>query len=161
MLYLKNKNSENKNNTPSNNQINQINNNNNEKEEQSNNNVNNNPINNTNNNNTINEEKPKEENPRVESPYARARGLRRLLNKRGKEKLELSIKYFNKFHQAGILLALRKGTKRASLYKKIEGIDLETAFNIVVNSQTMNEIEINEESNVKNFQAALDKKKRI
>jgi len=160
MLYMKNKNSENTNNTPSSNPINTINDNNNkEKEQQANNTSNNNPINNTNNNNTINEEKPKEEKPKPENPYAKARGLRRLLNKKGKEKLEMLRKYFYKFHQAGILLALRKGTKRASLYKKIEGIDLETAFNTVVNSQTMNEIEINEESNVKNFQAALDKKK--
>jgi hypothetical protein len=90
--------------------------------------------------------------------YANARKLRRLLIQKGKEKLELLRKYFYKFHQAGILLTLRKGTKRASLFKKMEGIDLETAFKTVVKNQAMNEIDVDENSNVLDFQKAIDKK---
>ena len=182
MFYMKNKNApppsqntdnakietntNNNNNTDSNannNPINEIP----KKEEQINtntntdNNTNNDNTNITNNTNTINtnnEEKPKEEAPKPESRYAKARGLRRLLNKRGKEKIEILRKYFNKFHQAGILVALRKGTKRASLLRQVEGVDLETAFNAVTTSQAMNEIEVDENSNVQDFKEALDKK---
>ena len=107
-------------------------------------------------NSNINEEK-KEENKR-ENIYLKARNLRRLLIKRNKEKLELLRKYFNKFHQAGILLALRTTTKLANLYKKIGNIDLGTAMNTVVSSETINDIEINENSSMKDLQDALDKK---
>ena len=109
-------------------------------------------------NDTTKEEPPKAILSKSENPHTRARGLRKLLNKKAKEKIELLRKYFYKFQRAGILSALRKGTKRASLYKQVEGIDLETAFNTVMKSQTMNEIEVNEESNAKNFQEALQKK---
>jgi len=120
----------------------------------------NNEINNNNNivDNTKIDEKAKEEENKISNKYANARKLRRLLIQKGKEKLELLRKYFYKFHQAGILLTLRKGTKRASLFKKMEGIDLETAFKTVVNNQVMNEIDVDENSNVINFQEAIDKK---
>ena len=108
--------------------------------------------------NTKNDENTKEEENKMSKKYANARKLRRLLIQKGKEKLELLRKYFYKFHQAGILLTLRKGTKRASLFKKMEGIDLETAFRTVVKNQAINEIDVDENSNVINFQEAIDKK---
>ena len=123
---------------------------------------NNNEINIINNNinidNTKNDKNAKEEENKMSNKYANARKLRRLLIQKGKEKLELLRKYFYKFHQAGILLTLRKGTKRASLFKKMEGIDLETAFKTVVKNQAMNEIDVDENSNVIDFQKAIDKK---
>ena len=122
----------------------------------------NNEINTNNNNiiidNTKNDENTKEEENKISNKYANARKLRRLLIQKGKEKLELLRKYFYKFHQAGILLTLRKGTKRASLFKKMEGIDLETAFKTVVKNQAMNEIDVDENSNVIYFQKEIDKK---
>ena len=111
----------------------------------------------TNNNTIIKEPEKNLSNP--ESPYSRARGLRKLLNRKAKEKIELLRKYFFKFQRAGILLALRKGTKRATLYKKMEGIDLETAFNTVKRSHSICEIEIDENICVKEFKEALDKKR--
>ena len=108
--------------------------------------------------NTKIDENTNEEENKMSKKYANARKLRRLLIQKGKEKLELLRKYFYKFHQAGILLTLRKGTKRASLFKKMEGIDLETAFRTVVKNQAMNEIDVDENSNVINFQEAIDKK---
>ena len=118
--------------------------------------------NNENNSNTVtitdkNEQKPVEQVQR-ENRYTKARGLRKLLNKRGKEKLELLRKYFYKFQQAGMLVALRKGTKRASLLRQVENVDLETAFNKVVTNKGMNEIEVDETSNAQEFKEALDKK---
>ena len=111
--------------------------------------TNNNDVNNNNstnnNNNNINEEKKEEKQKEENSPenkHSRARNLRNSLKKRNKEKLELLRKYFNKFHQAGILLALRKTTKLAYLYEKIGNVDLGTAMNTIVNSETMNDIEI-------------------
>ena len=167
MLYMKNKDSqknlnysENNNNNP----INQITTNNNNNDEKINNNNNDEKINNNNidekinNNNTNKEEKPKETVSQPENPHGRARGLRKLLIKKAKEKNDLLRKYFYKFQRAGILLTLRKGTKRASLYKQIEGVDLGTAFNTIKRSHTMKEIDIDENSNIKNFQEALDKK---
>jgi len=68
------------------------------------------------------------------------------------------MKYFYKFQKAGILATLRKETKRASFYKQLEGVDLETAFNTISRTQTLKDIDINENSDVKNFQEALDKK---
>jgi len=122
----------------------------------------NNEINTNNNNiiidNTKNDGNTKEEENKISNKYANARKLRRLLIQKGKEKLELLRKYFYKFHQAGILLTLRKGTKRASLFKKMEGIDLETAFKTVVKNQAMNEIDVDENSNVIYFQKEIDKK---
>ena len=93
-----------------------------------------------------------------ENTYSKGRGLRKLLNKRAKEKLELLRKYFYKFQKAGILLALRKGTKRASLFKKMEGINLEDAFNTVAKSKTLNDIEVNEFSQVNDFKDSINKK---
>ena len=118
--------------------------------------------NNTNNSNTVtitdkNEQKPTEQIQR-ENRYTKARGLRKLLNKRGKEKIETLRKYFYKFQQAGMLVALRKGTKRASLLSQVENVDLGTAFNKVVTNKGMNEIEIDESSNAQEFKEALDKK---
>ena len=131
--------------------------NNNDKGSDKNNNINN--INtNINAGNTKIDEKAKEEENQTSNKYANSRKLRRLLIQKGKEKLELLRKYFYKFHQAGILLTLRKGTKRASLFKKMEGIDLETAFKTVVNNQAMNEIDVDENSNVIYFQEEIDKK---
>jgi hypothetical protein len=118
--------------------------------------------NNTNNSNTVtitdkNEQKPAEQIQR-ENRYTKARGLRKLLNKRGKEKIETLRKYFYKFQQAGMLVALRKGTKRASLLSQVENVDLGTAFNKVVTNKGMNEIEVDESSNAQEFKEALDKK---
>ena len=125
-----------------------------------NNNINNNNTNNAiNNKNIINEEKTKEIHKKHEKRHTKGRGLRKILNKKAKEKKELLRKYFHKFYQAGILLALRKGTKLANLYKKMEGVDLGTAMNTVARSNAMNEIEVNANSNVEDFQAALNKKK--
>ena len=127
--------------------------------------TNNNDVNNNNstnnNNNNINEEKKEEKQKEENSPenkHSRARNLRNSLKKRNKEKLELLRKYFNKFHQAGILLALRKTIKLASLYKKIENVDFGTAMNTIVNSETMNDIEIHANSTTKDLQDALNKK---
>ena len=108
--------------------------------------------------NTKNDENTKEEENKMSKKYANARKLRRLLIQKGKEKLELLRKYFYKFHQAGILLTLRKLTNLASLFKKMEGIDLETAFRTVLKNQAINEIDVDENSNVINFQEAIDKK---
>ena len=57
-----------------------------------------------------------------------------------------------------MLVALRKGTKRASLLSQVENVDLGTAFNKVVTNKGMNEIEIDESSNAQEFKEALDKK---
>lgn len=81
-----------------------------------------------------------------------------LLNQKNKEKLELMRKYFYKFHHAGIILALRKGTKRANLLKKIRGVDLETAFKDIINNKEINEIDIDENSNINDFKEALKKR---
>ena len=158
MLYMKNLNSpknqspKKDNNPTNNNPINEINKTNINIEEK--NNVENKS---TNNNNIIKEPETNLSNP--ENPYSRARGLRKLLNRKAKEKIELLRKYFYKFQRAGILLALRKGTKRANLYKKMEGIDLETAFNTVKRSHSICEIEIDENICVEEFKEALDKKR--
>ena len=117
-----------------------------------------NNINIINNTTEIKEETPKQALPKSENPHARARGLRKLLNKKAKEKMELLRKYFYKFQREGILVSLRKGTKRASLYKKMEGVELETAFNTIAKSKVLNDIEIDENSQVKDFKDALNKK---
>ena len=101
-----------------------------------NNNINNNNTNNAiNNKNIINEEKTKEIHKKHEKRHTKGRGLRKILNKKAKEKKELLRKYFHKFYQAGILLALRKGTKIANLYK--------TAMNTVARSNAMNGMKLN------------------
>ena len=155
MLYMKNLNSQkatndttDNNNNINNNTINEISTT-----------KNNNEENNGNTNNNLNNQNVNETQPKPENPYTKARQLRKLLNRKAKEKIELLRKYFYKFQRAGIYMALRKGTKRASFYKQIEGVDLETAFLTVTKSVSMNEIEIDENSNAQNFQEALEKKR--
>ena len=158
MLYMKNKNSPQNENISSNaNPINQIN---------DVNKVNENNIIKTNNNDTninsiniISEEKTEEVEKKKENKYEKSRGLRRLLNRKAKEKKDLLRKYFFKFYQAGVLISLRQNAKRASLYKKMEGVDFETAMNTVIRSVSINGIEVNENSNVEDFQAALTKRR--
>jgi hypothetical protein len=155
---MKNKNSpQNENNSSNTNPINQIN---------DVNKVNENNIINTNSNDTninsiniISEEKTEEVEKKKENKYEKSRGLRRLLNRKAKEKKDLLRKYFFKFYQAGVLISLRQNAKRASLYKKMEGVDFETAMNTVIRSVSINGIEVNENSNVEDFQAALTKRR--
>jgi len=67
-------------------------------------------------------------------------------------------KYFHKFHQGGILLSLRKQTKRSQLLKKIEGVDFELALKAVVNNQDMYDIEVDEKTDVDDFKKQYDQK---
>lgn len=92
------------------------------------------------------------------SKYSNAQKLRKLLSQKNKQKLQILRKYFHKFHEAGIILSLRKSTKRSLLYKKIENVDFEIALRTVVNNQEMNDITIDENTNVSNFKEALDQK---
>ena len=158
MLYMKNKNSpQNENNSSNTNPINNVNDVNKVNE---NNIINtNNNVTNTNSINIISEEKPEEVEKKKENKYEKSRGLRRLLNKKAKEKKELLRKYFFKFYKAGVLISMRQKAKRASLYKKMEGVDFETAMNTVVRSVSINGIEVDENSNVDDFQAALTKRR--
>ena len=103
-------------------------------------------------------EKSKKNAQKFSNAITKARKLRMLLNQKNKEKLELMRKYFYKFHHAGIILALRKGTKRANLLKKIRGVDLETAFKDIINNKEINEIDIDENSNINDFKEALKKR---
>jgi len=105
-------------------------------------------------------EKSKKNAQKFSNAITKARKLRMLLNQKNKEKLELMRKYFYKFHHAGILLALRKGTKRANLLKKIRGVDLETAFKDIINNKEINEIDVDENSNINDFKEALKKRVR-
>ena len=105
-------------------------------------------------------EKTKKNAQKFSNAITKARKLRMLLNQKNKEKLELMRKYFYKFHHAGILLALRKGTKRANLLKKIRGVDLETAFKDIINNKEINEIDVDENSNINDFKEALKKRVR-
>ena len=102
-------------------------------------------------------EKSKRNAQKFSNAITKARKLRLLLNQKNKEKLELMRKYFYKFQHAGIILSLRKGTKRANLLKKIRGVDLETAFKDLINNKEINEIEIDENSNINDFKEALKK----
>ena len=103
-------------------------------------------------------EKSQKSAQKISNAIAKARKLRFLLNQKNKEKLELMRKYFYKFHHAGIILALRKGTKRANLLKKIRGVNLETAFKDIINNKEINEIEVDENSNINDFKEALKKR---
>jgi len=103
-------------------------------------------------------EKSKRNAQKLSNAITKARKLRLLLNQKNKEKLELMRKYFYKFQHAGIILSLRKGTKRANLLKKIRGVDLETAFKDLINNKEINEIEIDENSNINDFKEALKKR---
>jgi hypothetical protein len=84
--------------------------------------------------------------------------LRKLLSQKNKQKIQILKKYFRKFQEGGILLSLRKSTKRSLLYKKIENVDFEIALKTVVNNQEMNDIKIDENTDVNNFKEALDEK---
>ena len=99
-------------------------------------------------------EKSKKSAQKFSNAIAKARKLRFLLNQKNKEKLELMRRYFYIFHHAGIILALRKGTKRANLLKKIRGVDLEIAFKDIIN----NKEEVEENSNINDFKEALKKR---
>ena len=111
---------------------------------------------------TQKEEEDKDESKKNAQKFSnaitKARKLRLLLNQKNKEKLELMRKYFYKFHHAGILLALRKGTKRANLLKKIRGVDLETAYKDIINNKEINDIDVDENSNINDFKEALKKR---
>ena len=72
--------------------------------------------------------------------------------------MEILRKYFHKFHQGGILLSLRKQTKRSQLFKKIEGVDFEMALKAVVNNQTINDIEVDETTDVDDFKKQFESK---
>ena len=127
-----------------------------------NNSDNNNSINNNDNiikgNNIINNNNNVNESSKRENPLRLARSLRKILSQKNKEKAEILRKYFYKFHHAGIIHQLRVLTKRAMLYKKLEGIDLKTAYKTLLNSKALNEIDIDENSNLKNFEEAFNKK---
>lgn len=121
------------------------------------------PVNNTNSNNKgenkveeISENQKKFED--LYSKYSNAQKLRKILSQKNKQKLQILRKYFHKFHEAGIILSLRKSTKRSLLYKKIENVDFEIALRTVVNNQEMNDITIDENTDVNNFKEALDQK---
>ena len=105
-------------------------------------------------------EKSQKNAQKFSNAITKARKLRLLLNQKNKEKLDLMRKYFYKFHHAGIILALRKGTKRANLLKKIRGVDLETAFQDLINNKEINEIDVDENSNINDFKEALKKRVR-
>ena len=92
------------------------------------------------------------------SKYSNAQKLRKILSQKNKQKLQILRKYFHKFHEGGIILSLRKSTKRSLLYKKIENVDFEIALRTVVNNQEMNDITIDENTDVNNFKEALDEK---
>jgi hypothetical protein len=92
------------------------------------------------------------------SKYSNAQKLRKLLSQKNKQKIQILKKYFRKFQEGGILLSLRKSTKRSLLYKKIENVDFEIALKTVVNNQEMNDIKIDENTDVNNFKEALDEK---
>jgi hypothetical protein len=129
-----------------------------------------NDINNLNNNNESNNNKETQDNkgeeksePRKQlenavSKYSNAQKLRRLLSQKNKQKLDILRKYFHKFNEGGIILSLRKSTKRSLLYKKIEGVDFEIALRAVVNNQGMNDIHVDEKTDEKEFKKAFDKK---
>ena len=176
MLNIKNDNNDNNNNNVNNinNNSNNINNNNiNESNDKGNinNNVNNaneannlNNINDTNNNKESqnnNGEEKSESRKQLESAVSKlsnAQKLRKLLSQKNKQKLEILRKYFHKFNEGGIILSLRKSTKRSLLYKKIEGVDFEIALREVINNQAMNDIEVNDKTDEKEFKEAFDKK---
>ena len=80
------------------------------------------------------------------------------MSQKNKKKTEILRKYFYKFYHAGIIRSIRKNTRRATLYSLVEGVDLKTAFNTVNSNKAMKEIEIDENTNVTNFQEAMDKK---
>jgi hypothetical protein len=127
------------------------------------NNNNSNEANKTEQNNNINEktEEKSENIKKLEdtySKYSNAQKLRKLLSQKNKKKLEILRKYFHKFHQGGILLSLRKQTKRSQLFKKIEGVDFEMALKAVVNNQTINDIEVDETTDVDDFKKQFESK---
>jgi len=135
------------------------------------NNVNNNNSNeankveqNNNNINDTNENKTEEKSENIKkledaySKYSNAQKLRKLLSQKNKKKLAILRKYFHKFHQGGILLSLRKQTKRSQLLKKIEGVDFELALKTVVNNADMYDFEVNETTDVNDFKKEFDKK---
>ena len=148
--------------TVNNNNANNVNNVN-EKEEKAN-NINTNNINTNTNMNDQDEKKveDKSENQKkfedMYSKYSNANKLRKILSQKNKQKLEILRKYFHKFHEGGIILSLRKSTKRSLLYKKIENVDFEIALRTVINNQEMNDITIDENTDVNNFKEALDEK---
>jgi hypothetical protein len=92
------------------------------------------------------------------SKYSNAQKLRKLLSQKNKKKLAILRKYFHKFHQGGILLSLRKQTKRSQLLKKIEGVDFELALKTVVNNQDMYDFNVDETTDVNDFKKEFDKK---
>ena len=157
-----------------NNNVNNINNNNiNESNDKGNinNNINTaNEINNINNNNDTNNNKEQQNNKEEEksepkkqiesavSKYSNAQKLRKLLSQKNKQKLEILRKYFHKFNEGGIILSLRKSTKRSLLYKKIEGVDFEIALRAVINNQGMNDIDVDDKTDEKEFKKEFDKK---
>ena len=81
-----------------------------------------------------------------------------MLSQKNKQKLEILRKYFHKFNEGGIILSLRKSTKRSLLYKKIEGVDFEIALRAVINNQGMNDIDVDDKTDEKEFKEAFDKK---
>ena len=129
-----------------------------------------NEINNINNNNDTNNNKEQQNNKEEEksepkkqlesavSKYSNAQKLRKLLSQKNKQKLEILRKYFHKFNEGGIILSLRKSTKRSLLYKKIEGVDFEIALRAVINNQGMNDIDVDDKTDEKEFKKEFDKK---
>jgi hypothetical protein len=92
------------------------------------------------------------------SKYSNAQKLRKILSQKNKQKLQILRKYFHKFHEAGIILSLRKSTRRSIFLKKIENVDFEIALRTIASNQEMNDITIDENTDVNNFKEALDEK---
>ena len=143
--------------TVNNNNVNNVNNVN--ENDEKNNNINSNTI--VNDQGEKKDEEKSENQKKLEdlySKYSNAQKLRKILSQKNKQKLQILRKYFHKFHEGGIILSLRKSTKRSLLYKKIENVDFEIALRTVVNNQEMNDITIDENTDVNNFKEALDEK---
>ena len=90
--------------------------------------------------------------------YEKSRRLRKFLAQKNRQKMEILQKYFYKFQHAGIINFFRQGTRRASIVKKMDDLDLQQAINTIANNSVYNEIKIDENTKVENFQEALNKK---
>jgi hypothetical protein len=90
--------------------------------------------------------------------YEKSRRLRKFLAQKNRQKIQILQKYFYRFQHAGIIVFFRQSTRRATIVKKMDDLDLQQAINTVANNSAYNEIKIDENTNVENFQEALNKK---